>query len=72
MKLLYITIWPATGIWSDQPLKSEEDLHALAVRAYDRSSADVLRAAGAAAEFLGSTRQLPGQGAQTKCDPDFR
>ena len=52
MKLLYITIWPATGIWSDQQLKGEEDLHALAVRAYDKSSADVLRAAGAAAEFL--------------------
>ena len=52
MKLLYVTIWPATGIWSDQPLKGEEDLHALAVRAYDKSSAEVLRAAGAAAEFL--------------------
>jgi TRAP-type C4-dicarboxylate transport system substrate-binding protein len=52
MKLLYITIWPATGIWSDQQLKGEEDLHGLAVRAYDKSSADVLRAAGAAAEFL--------------------
>jgi TRAP-type C4-dicarboxylate transport system substrate-binding protein len=52
MKLLYVTIWPATGIWSDQPLKAEEDLHALAVRAYDKSSADVLRAAGASAEFL--------------------
>lgn len=52
MKLLYITIWPATGIWSDQQLKGKEDLHALAVRAYDKSSADVLRAAGAAAEFL--------------------
>jgi TRAP-type C4-dicarboxylate transport system substrate-binding protein len=52
LKLLYITIWPATGIWSDQPLKGEEDLHALAVRAYDKSSAEVLRAAGAAAEFL--------------------
>src|SRR5882724_12986411 len=35
MKLLYITIWPATGIWSDQPLRGEDDLHALAVRAYD-------------------------------------
>jgi TRAP-type transport system periplasmic protein len=52
MKLLYVTIWPATGIWSDQPLRGEEDLHALAVRAYDKSSAEVLRAAGAAAEFL--------------------
>jgi TRAP-type C4-dicarboxylate transport system substrate-binding protein len=53
MKLLYVTIWPATGIWSDQPLRGEEDLHALAVRAYDKSSADVLHAAGAAAELLG-------------------
>ena len=52
MKLLYVTIWPATGIWSDQPIKGEEDLHALAVRAYDKSSAEVLHAAGAAAEFL--------------------
>jgi TRAP-type C4-dicarboxylate transport system substrate-binding protein len=52
MKLLYVTIWPATGIWSDQPLRGEQDLHALAVRAYDQSSAEVLRAAGAAAEFL--------------------
>lgn len=52
MKLLYVTIWPATGIWSDQPLRGEEDLHALAVRAYDKSSTEVLRAAGAAAEFL--------------------
>ena len=52
MKLLYVTIWPATGIWSDRLLSSEEDLHALALRAYDKSSADVLRAAGAAAEFL--------------------
>lgn len=52
MKLLYVTIWPATGIWSDQPLRGEQDLHALVVRTYDNSSADVLRAAGAAAEFL--------------------
>lgn len=52
MKLLYVTIWPATGIWSDQPLRGEDDLRTLAVRAYDKSSADVLRAAGAAAEFL--------------------
>ena len=52
MKLLYVTIWPATGIWSEQPLRGEEDLRALAVRAYDKSSAEVLRAAGAAAEFL--------------------
>lgn len=52
MKLLYITIWPATGIWSDQPLRGEEDLRALAVRTYDQSSAEVMRGVGASAEFL--------------------
>jgi TRAP-type C4-dicarboxylate transport system substrate-binding protein len=52
LKLLYITIWPASGIWSDQPLKNEEDLRALSVRTYDNTSAAVMRSAGASAEFL--------------------
>jgi TRAP-type C4-dicarboxylate transport system substrate-binding protein len=52
LKLLYITIWPATGIWSDQPLRNEEDLRTLLVRTYDSSSAEVMRALGATAEFL--------------------
>ncbi len=52
LKLLYITIWPASGIWSDRPLNNEEDLRALAVRTYDGTSAEVMRSAGATAEFL--------------------
>ncbi len=52
LKLLYITIWPATGIWSDQPIKTEQDLRALSVRAYDSSSAEVMKGVGASAEFL--------------------
>jgi TRAP-type C4-dicarboxylate transport system substrate-binding protein len=52
LKLLYITIWPSTGIWSDQALKSADDLHTLSVRTYDNNSAEVLRNVGAAAEFL--------------------
>jgi TRAP-type transport system periplasmic protein len=52
LKLLYMTIWPATGIWSDQPLKSVEDLRALSVRAYDYNSAEVMRTVFAAAEYL--------------------
>jgi TRAP-type C4-dicarboxylate transport system substrate-binding protein len=52
LKLLYITIWPATGIWSEQPLKNAEDLRALSVRTYDNNSADVMRAVGASAEYL--------------------
>lgn len=52
LKLLYITIWPSTGIWSDQPLKNAEDLQALSVRTYDNNSAEVMRTVGATAEYL--------------------
>jgi TRAP-type C4-dicarboxylate transport system substrate-binding protein len=52
LKLLYITIWPATGIWSEQPLKNVEDLRALSVRTYDTNSAEVMRTVGATAEYL--------------------
>ena len=52
LKLLYITIWPSTGIWSAHPIKTEQDLRALAVRTYDSSSAEVMRSVGASAEFL--------------------
>jgi TRAP-type C4-dicarboxylate transport system substrate-binding protein len=52
LKLLYITIWPSTGIWSEQPLKNVEDLRALSVRTYDYNSAEVMRIVGATAEYL--------------------
>jgi TRAP-type transport system periplasmic protein len=52
LKLLYITIWPSTGIWSDQPLNNAEDLRALLVRTYDNNSAEVMRTVGATAEYL--------------------
>lgn len=52
LKLLYITIWPSTGIWSDRPLKNVEDLRALSVRTYDYNSAEVMRTVGATAEYL--------------------
>jgi len=52
LKLLYITVWPPTGIWSDQPLKNVEDLRALSVRTYDYNSAEVMRTVGATAEYL--------------------
>jgi TRAP-type transport system periplasmic protein len=52
LKLLYITIWPSTGIWSDQPLKNVDDLRALSVRTYDYNSAEVMRTVGATAEYL--------------------
>lgn len=52
LKLLYMTIWPSTGVWSDRPLSSADDLRTLAVRTYDYNSAEVMRAVGATAEYL--------------------
>ena len=52
LKLLYITVWPATGIWSEQPLNSVDDLRTLSVRTYDNNSAEVMRSVGATAEYL--------------------
>ena len=52
LKLLYMTIWPSTGLWSAQALVEAADLRAMSVRSYDYNSAEVLRAAGAKAEYL--------------------
>ena len=52
LKLLYLTIWPATGLWSDHPLENPEELPRLELRAYDANSSEVMRAAGANAQFL--------------------
>src|SRR5882757_2367022 len=46
LKLLYMTIWPSTGVWSDRPLGSADDLHTMAVRTYDFNSAEVMRSVG--------------------------
>jgi TRAP-type transport system periplasmic protein len=60
LKLLYVTFWPPTGIWSDQPLKNVDDLRALSVRTYDYNSAEVMRTVGATANTFRSTRPSPG------------
>lgn len=52
LKLLYLTIWPATGLWSDQSLVGADDLPKLNLRAYDANSSEVMKAAGANAQFL--------------------
>ena len=52
LKLLYVTIWPATGLWSTQALKTSDDLKNLHVRAYDFNSARVFRAAGVPADYM--------------------
>jgi TRAP-type C4-dicarboxylate transport system substrate-binding protein len=51
LKLLYVTIWPASGLWSEQPLKGADDIAKLKLRTYDDTSTAVMRTAGAAAQF---------------------
>jgi TRAP-type C4-dicarboxylate transport system substrate-binding protein len=52
LKLLYITVWPSTGLWSDRPINEAGDLNGLSIRTYDFNSAEVMRALGATAEYL--------------------
>ncbi|WP_342729126.1 TRAP transporter substrate-binding protein [Bradyrhizobium sp. B097] len=52
LKLLYVTIWPSTGLWSVQPISTPTDLRSIAARTYDYNSAEVMRAVGATAEYL--------------------
>lgn len=60
LKLLYLTIWPATGLWSDRPLAGADDLPKLNLRAYDANSSEVMTAAGANAQFLPMDKALAG------------
>lgn len=52
LKLLFTTIWPSTGLWSDRPLSSPDDLRAMAVRTYDYNSAEVMRPFSASADYM--------------------
>ena len=60
LKLLYLTIWPATGLWSERALQGADDLPALDLRAYDANSSEVMRAAGTNAQFLPMDAALAG------------
>jgi len=60
LKLLYVTVWPATGLWSEHALANADDLQKLNLRAYDANSSEVMRAAGANAQFLPMDAALAG------------
>lgn len=60
LKLLYVTIWPATGLWSDHALEGADALPKLNLRAYDANSGEIMRAAGANAQFLPMDAALAG------------
>lgn len=55
-----MTIWPATGLWSERSLEGADDLPKLNLRAYDANSSEVMRAAGANAQFLPMDAALAG------------
>lgn len=46
-KILYVSPWPAAGIWSKNEITSLEDLNGLKTRTYDENGALVMEAVGA-------------------------
>jgi TRAP-type C4-dicarboxylate transport system substrate-binding protein len=58
-RLLYLTPWPPSGIWSKAPLKTPSDLSSLAIRTYDKTSNDVLSRAGATATLISNADTMP-------------
>jgi TRAP-type C4-dicarboxylate transport system substrate-binding protein len=59
LRLLYLTPWPPSGIWSKAPLKTPADLSALSIRTYDRISSEVFAAAGAKASAISFADTMP-------------
>ena len=58
-RLLYVTPWPPSGIWSKTPLKTTSDLSGLSIRTYDKISRDIFTAAGAKAVFISFADTMP-------------
>ncbi|WP_445491609.1 TRAP transporter substrate-binding protein [Rhodopseudomonas sp. RCAM05734] len=58
-RLLYLTPWPPSGIWSKGPLKTPADLASLSIRTYDKVSSDVFAAAGAKAASISFADTMP-------------
>lgn len=59
LRLLYLTPWPPSGIWSKTPLKSLPDLATLSVRTYDRTSTEVFLNVGARAVSTSFADTMP-------------
>ena len=58
-RILYTTPWPASGIWSKQPVTSAKDLAGLSIRTYDATSTTVMDNAGAKAVNLSFADAMP-------------
>lgn len=57
--LLYVTPWPASGIWSKARVATAADIRGLSIRTYDATSTAVMKAAGATALTLSFTDVMP-------------
>jgi TRAP-type C4-dicarboxylate transport system substrate-binding protein len=58
-RLLYLTPWPPSGIWSKTPLKTPSDLSGLSIRTYDKISRDIFAGAGAKAVSISFADTMP-------------
>jgi TRAP-type transport system periplasmic protein len=58
-RLLYLTPWPPSGIWSKTPLKTPADLANLSIRTYDKISSEVFASAGAKATSISFADTMP-------------
>jgi TRAP-type C4-dicarboxylate transport system substrate-binding protein len=59
LRLLYLTPWPPSGIWSKAPLKTASDLSGLSIRTYDKISTEVFASVGAKAALIGFSDTMP-------------
>ena len=59
LRLLYLTPWPPSGIWSKTPLKSPSDLSSLSIRTYDKISSEVFASVGAKATTISFADTMP-------------
>src|SRR5882757_520650 len=59
LRLLYLTPWPPSGIWSKAPLKTASDLSGLSIRTYDRTSTEVFASVGAKAALISFSDTMP-------------
>ncbi len=58
-RLLYLTPWPPSGIWSKAPLKVPSDLSGLSIRTYDKVSSEVFASVGAKAASISFADTMP-------------
>jgi TRAP-type C4-dicarboxylate transport system substrate-binding protein len=58
-RLLYLTPWPPSGIWSKAPLKTSSDLSSLSIRTYDKISSEVFGGTGGKATSISFADTMP-------------